>query len=113
MTTITKTKQPGGLHSYMMRWNELAEKAGTLGGIKGVKIHTSEFESYVIAERRVAWLEAQIASLGAAAKAEASKTSKRSRKQTKTTKTNAAINAKPRSPRKRRGKELAAVALAH
>ena len=37
MTTITQTKQPGGLHSYMVRWNELAEKATTLGGIRGVR----------------------------------------------------------------------------
>jgi hypothetical protein len=59
-TIKNQPKQPGGLHSYMVRWNELAEKATALGGIKGVKVHTSEFESYPKAEKRVRWLEEQI-----------------------------------------------------
>jgi hypothetical protein len=54
------TKQPGGLHAYMVKWNELAVEADKLGGVKGVKVHTSEFESYLIAEKRVAWLTAEI-----------------------------------------------------
>jgi hypothetical protein len=60
MSNLNQPKRPGGLHAFMVRWNELAEKAAALGGIPGVKVHTSEFESYVIAERRVNWLEAQI-----------------------------------------------------
>jgi hypothetical protein len=30
-------KKPGGLHAFMVRWNELAEQATALGGIAGVK----------------------------------------------------------------------------
>ena len=105
MTTITKTKQPGGLHSYMVRWNELAEKATTLGGIRGVKVHTSEFESYVIAERRVAWLEAQIAAMGAATKVPAGLAQvadKQVAKASKKVATKASKKSRPPSPKSKR-----------
>jgi hypothetical protein len=60
MTNITQPKQPGGLKAYTARWNELVTEANKLGGFPGVKVHTSDFESYPKAEKRVAWLEAQI-----------------------------------------------------
>lgn len=48
------------LHSYTEAWNALVPKA-TAKGIKGVKKHTSDFESYDKAKARVKWLEQQIA----------------------------------------------------
>lgn len=47
------------LHSYTERWNALVPKA-VAKGIKGVKKHTSDFESYDKAKARVAWLEKAI-----------------------------------------------------
>jgi hypothetical protein len=48
-----------GLASYTKRWNDLVPKA-VKAGIKGVKHHTSDFESYEKAKARVAWLEKAI-----------------------------------------------------
>jgi hypothetical protein len=67
-----KTVQGGGLHSYTIRWNELAREAIALG-IPKVRVHAESgtdangkwrintFASYAVAKARVAWLEGQIA----------------------------------------------------
>jgi hypothetical protein len=89
----------------MVKWNELAEKAAALGGIRGVKTHTSEFESYVIAERRVKWLEEQIASLQAAAKAQAGLDEAQVATKKVAAKKVAAKASKPMSKRLRRGQQ--------
>jgi hypothetical protein len=56
--TINKTTEPGGLKGYTARWNDLVIEAEKLGlKLKGVAYHSSDFESYTKAQKRVDWLE--------------------------------------------------------
>ncbi len=57
--TRAKNGSGEGLHAYTERWNALVPKAKAKG-IKGVKHHSSDFESYEKAKARVAWLEKQL-----------------------------------------------------
>ena len=108
-------KQPGGLKAFTARWNEMVTEAIKLG-IQGVKTHTSDFESYTKAEKRVAWLEAQVAErqAKAAAKAEeadvaqAAEEAEDSAAVTKKAIAKAAKAAKASKPRSARKRKVAA-----
>lgn len=47
------------LHSYTDVWNAMVPRA-VKAGIKGVKHHTSDFESHEKAKARIAWLEKEL-----------------------------------------------------
>lgn len=55
-----QARVPGGLLGFRDRWNALVPEAIRLG-VPGVAIHGANFESYGMAEKRLAWLDAQIA----------------------------------------------------